>query len=150
MVIKSATGDITGTPVPDVVGTGPEMSTGVGGVVSKAKLCVVTVAVGAWTTAAVKVNPLTVIGTGKLPLPQVGFVHVTLVLVKVGFQFRLLVARPPVKLVVVGAPAAVTPVSPVSVIVVGLEGRLQLSSAANVRLYVHVGGPADASVNVTA
>src|SRR5215472_18125224 len=107
--------------------------------VSFAKPFVVTVTVALWATAEVKVNPLTCFGTLKFPLPHVGFVHVTLVLLNVGVQFRLFVVRLPAgKSVEVGAPAPVTPVSPVNVIVVGLVKRSQLSNGANVRLYVHV------------
>jgi hypothetical protein len=98
--------------------------------------------------AAVTVNPKTCLSTGKFPVPQVGFVHVTLVLVNVGVHARLLVFSGPVQSVDVGAPAPVTPVSPLSVIVAGLPWMLQLSIGANVRVYVHVGGPAETTVNV--
>src|SRR5262249_19154529 len=101
---------------------------------------------------AVTVKPKTCFATPKLPVPQVVFVQTTFVppFNTDGTKARLLVSSTPVKSDDVGAPALVTPVSPVMVIVVGLTKRLQLSNGSNVRVYVQVGGPADTSVHWTA
>jgi hypothetical protein len=100
---------------------------------------------------AVMVKPKTCFAMGKLPVPHVGFDQTTFVppLDTVGVKAVMVGSSAP-KSADVGAPALVTPVSPVMVMVVGLTKRLQLSNGSKVRVYVQVGGPAEASVHWTA
>src|SRR5262249_15146089 len=98
---------------------------------------------------AVIVKPLTVLGVAKLPVPHVGFVQTTVVPPPrtVAFQLRLCVSRDPTKSEAVGGVAAITPLNPDMVIVLGEKKMLQLSNGSNVRVYVHVGGPTEVAVH---
>ena len=129
---------VPGTGVPDAAGpaTEPEISMLLTTPVSFAMPLVANETALLNAVGAVTVKPKTCFATGKLPVPQVGFVQTTFVppFNTEGVKLRLFVSSEPVKSDDVGAPAPVTPVRPVIVIVVGLTKRLQLSKGSNVRV----------------